>query len=580
MTPTTSGISTRRTTPTRRTLTRRTLAAAAASLAVAVPVLAAAPAAADPTEGSCAPGQGVTLVVDGTSVGGDVQTRCAPGDPVNGIQALRAAGFDVVSSPSDFGEYVCVIDAVGTACDAPFEGSYWAFYTADPDAAWQVSGVGASGVDPDPGDVHGWRWGAGEEPSTPAPAAGPPRPVGTGTPDPDAAAKAAAYLAGQLQDGGIARPDGGIAYDITIDAALGLLAAGTQDAALDEVLDLFERDAARYAHGQEFVPDGERTDAVYAGQVAKLGLLAELTGGDPRSVGGLDLVADLQRTEQAGRYTDISAFGDVSNVFTQAFGVLLLAEATDVEPGQAAVDVLVEAQCADGGFPVYLAQATCSSDADATGIALQALAVLDQPEADGAEARAVSFLLAAQLPDGGFSTSATGTGMPNVNSTGYAGMGLAAAGQDITSIVTWLSSVALEDGGLPVEVPGNRSDAFATSQALPALTAQGFVASAREIARPGEVVPTPTPTPTPPPTPTPTPIPAAPGDTPTSSPTGTTTTSAAAVRAGSSSGRTSATGGALARTGAAALLPLVAGGLLVALGTGAVLATRRRGNHR
>ena len=72
---------------------RRGLAFAAAPLAVALPLLAAAPAAgADPTEGACAPGQGVTVVVDATSVQGPLQVRCAPGDPVDGIQAPEPPG--------------------------------------------------------------------------------------------------------------------------------------------------------------------------------------------------------------------------------------------------------------------------------------------------------------------------------------------------------------------------------------------------------------------------------------------------------------------------------------------------------
>lgn len=556
---------------------------------LALPLLVGAPAAAaDPTEGACAPGQGVTVVVDGSSAGGAVETRCAPGDPANGVQALAAAGFETVVQSFSFGDQVCLVDGVGSPCEV-FEGSFWGFFTADPEAEWVSSSVGASATDPAPGDVHGWRWGAGEAPATPAPGAGPERTGGTGTPDPLAAERAAAYLAGQLQ-GGTVPGVGAPAYDLTVDAALGLLAAGTQDVVLDETLDVLERDAALYVHGQQF--DGERPDAVYAGAAAKLGLLALLTGGDPRDVGGLDLVADVQRTEAAGRYTDISDLGDDSNTFTQSLGVLLLDEAADVDPTAGAVDVLVSAQCPDGGFPVDFGQETCNSDADATGIALQALAALDETSfasAAAAKARAVPFLLSVQLADGAFGSTAPGAAGANVNTTGYAAMGLAAAGQDVTSAVTWLSSVLRADGGLPVTVPGEDvSDAFATAQALPALTARGFVATARVVARPvppTETAPGETPSPTDSPSPTGSPAPGetpSPTDTPspTTTPSGTTTSTGVAGGSSTSTGATSARGGQLARTGSDIFVPVVVGGLLVLVGSAVVMTTRRRGSHQ
>jgi hypothetical protein len=572
---------------------RRGLAFAAAPLAVALPLLAAAPAAgADPTEGACAPGQGVTVVVDATSVQGPLQVRCAPGDPVDGIQALKAAGYDVVTQSFSFGDKVCLVDGAGDPCEAPFVRDFWGFFLPV-DGSWAASGGGASSVDPVPGDVHGWRWGPGDVgPSVPAPAAGPARPGGTGTPDPAATDKAAAYLAAQLRDGAVPGFDAGPAYDLTTDAGFGLLAAGTQDAALDALLDVLERDAARYVHGQAF--DGERPDAVYAGPAAKLGLLALLAGGDPRDVGGLDLVADLVSTEDdAGRFVDRSALGDDSNVFTQSFGVLLLEQAPDVDPSAPAVDLLLGAQCTDGGFPVNIDEEVCTSDADATGIALQALAALRDgdggaaPAAGQALARAVAFLFAVQLEDGAFGSTAPGATGANVNSTGYAAMGLAAAGQDVTEAREWLSSVLRLDGGLPVTDSADAaSDVFATSQALPALTARGFVGTAREVARPTE--PTAPTAPTAPVDPGPTdpvptePVPTQPTGSGTTAPTATGSGSPTAVLGDRASGSTTAAAraGRLARTGSDVVLPLGAGAVLLVAGTGVVLATRRRGSHQ
>lgn len=584
----------------------RPLLTAAAATALTVPVLALAPPAvaqtADPISGACAAEQGVTLVVNVGPEGGDV-VRCAPGDPTDGIQALRAAGFDVQTNTSSFGEFVCRVDTVGD-CAAAFTGDYWAFFTAGSTAAWELSALGASDVDPEPGAVHGWNFGAGVAPTTAPPVSPAPESPGTGTADTAAAAAAATYLAGELDDGVIPGFEGRADYAVTSDAALGLLAAGTQDAALDTVLDRLEEDAALFARGQENAADGERPDAVYTGQTAKLGLLASLTGADPRAFGGLDLVSDLQRTEQDGRYTDISDLGDVSNVFTQSLGLLSLV-AAEAAPTGAAVQVLAAAQCPDGGFPVSFVEtpAACSSDPDATGLALQALAALDQTPA---AASAVDYLRSVQRADGAFTSSTPGAVGGNVNSTGYAAMGLAAAGQDVTGAVTWLASTALDDGGLPVTESGEGgSDVFATAQALPALTARGFLATERDVLRGEVVVPTTSAVPTTSEAPTTSAAPTtseAPTSTvaPSSSATPTVgaggtarpaTTSAplptSTVRGDAGTPTTpvaAGTGapgdGELASTGGGVLAPLVLGGVLLAAGGGTVLATRRRGDQR
>src|SRR3954469_9448555 len=58
----------------------------------------AAPASATGTEGSCAEGGGVTVVVDFGDLGPQPLIRCAPGTPANGVAALQEAGIDVAGS--------------------------------------------------------------------------------------------------------------------------------------------------------------------------------------------------------------------------------------------------------------------------------------------------------------------------------------------------------------------------------------------------------------------------------------------------------------------------------------------------
>ncbi|MGI9015743.1 MAG: cell wall-binding repeat-containing protein [Euzebya sp.] len=121
--------------------------------------------------GACTTSDGVTVVVDLTFFdGGNVLQGCAPGDPVTGLDALRSAGFDVVTQTSEFGEFVCSIQGLPQlGCDQPFEGQFWAYSQGQPDGSWTPYEVGADASDPTPGVPEGWRYGEGEGPSVPAP---------------------------------------------------------------------------------------------------------------------------------------------------------------------------------------------------------------------------------------------------------------------------------------------------------------------------------------------------------------------------------------------------------------------------
>jgi hypothetical protein len=122
-----------------------------------------------PVGEACDDGEGVTVVVDLTAFDAGVRQGCAAGDPTSGLEALRAAGFDVITQTSDFGEFVCAIDGLPElACEQPFEGSFWAYSSGADDGTWTAQQVGADAADPAPGDVEGWRYGEGEGPSVPS----------------------------------------------------------------------------------------------------------------------------------------------------------------------------------------------------------------------------------------------------------------------------------------------------------------------------------------------------------------------------------------------------------------------------
>lgn len=132
-------------------------------------------------------------------------------------------------------------------------------------------------------------------------------------------------------------------YGLTADAVLAFAAAGSAGDAAQAATDYLAANVTPYA--------GDGAAESYAGSLAKLILVTEVMGRDPTDFGGRDLVAELLAREQvSGRFSDLSAFGDFSNGFSQTLAVLSLARATPGGASDAAVDYLVAQQCADGGF--------------------------------------------------------------------------------------------------------------------------------------------------------------------------------------------------------------------------------------
>ena len=375
---------------------------------------------------------------------------------------------------------------------------------------------------------------------------------------------AAGWLAGQLSSAGTVvgsfPGEDGSAVEFTdwgrsLDSALALLAAASQDTLLGRTLTSVEDPAAvaEYTQGAPF----DQPDAAYVGATAKLALVVELTGGDASSVGGVDLLAQLASLVQdSARFADRSSFGSFANLYGHAFALLAL-DAAGSTPDDALVQGLLATQCTDGSFPESYEPATggaCTGQVDATGLILQALAALDLAAGDPAQ-QAAQWLSGQQQADGSF------PGEAPVNSAGYAVLGLNAVNQPTQPTVAWLADQQNADGGLGRGAgEDSSSDLFATAQALPALAGKSFQDSARVVARQA-VEPTPSPTPV---TPTATPLAAAPAGT-----------------GAAQQEPTAAAGSALPRTGIDLADLLLAGGVLLAAG-GALTAAarpRRRGRH-
>lgn len=423
-----------------------------------------------------------------------------------------------------------------------------------------------------------------------APPITPSDPVATASPaasfGPSGTPEAVDYLVDQLVDGDHVESGGFVQYGQSLDVDFGLLAAGGAGDTVAAITAYMtsEESVGAYVHGVPF--DGE--EAAYVGATGKLGLAMTLSGVDPTTAGGTDLVATLQSLEQeTGRYSDRSDYGDFSNVFGQAFGVLFLTAAEGTEPSDAAVQFLIDAQCDSGGFPVDFGPtgADCEASPDTTGLAIQALNADDPdegaegltPEREAAVVDAVRWLEETRDADGAW----LAFDEQNVNATGYAAMGLLGVRQTAQTSIDWLAGLQLPYGGLPLTPADTDSDLYATAQALPALASTALVTLDESVLTTMIGVPAGDPTPTPTPTtPTPTPTPTGtPTETPTGTPSGTPTETPTGTPTGPSPSPTdpSTDPGTpmLPPTGGdGATLPLVGLGLL--LGGAAVVVAARR----
>lgn len=299
--------------------------------------------------------------------------------------------------------------------------------------------------------------------------------------------RAASYVVSQLTNGdhvevsfgpGLVFPDLGQ----TSDVALALAAIGSQDTTLDKVLTYLAANADDYVHGTSFGDGGEPGGdgkPNYAGATGKLALVAQAAGKSPSAFGGFDLISELRGLMDVdGRFRDDSAFGDFSNPLGQAFDILALERGTSEGAPQGAVDVLLDAQCPDGGFAeAYPTTGSpCVAGPDSTGLALQALVAAG---AGCPAAEAMAWLNAHQGADGSFGSNAVDPSQPatgNVNSTAYAALGLNAAGQNTSQIVHFLTATQNADGGLPIQPSSDRaSNLYATAQAVGALAGSSFL---------------------------------------------------------------------------------------------------------
>src|SRR5256885_1377047 len=163
---------------------------AACGLLLAVCFAGAGPASATGTEGACAEGGGVTVVVDFGDLGPESLIRCAPGTPANGIAALQEAGIEVAGSQKYGLAVACRINGkpgpdVESCAGMPSATAYWSYWHASAGGSWTSSQEGAQTAKPAPGGFEGWAFARPKSVNDmPAPPRVPPvRQTGTAVPD-------------------------------------------------------------------------------------------------------------------------------------------------------------------------------------------------------------------------------------------------------------------------------------------------------------------------------------------------------------------------------------------------------------
>ncbi|MFJ3493629.1 prenyltransferase/squalene oxidase repeat-containing protein [Streptomyces sp. NPDC086091] len=454
-------------------------------------------AAADPV-GACTATRGAVVAVDFGAFDGDVVRGCDT-TPTTGYELLRAAGFTTKGTGHDGDAFVCRIghdafrsgtqyptpDADDCALTPPAT-AYWSYWTAAPgEDEWTYSRYGAMDRRLQDGDVDAWVYGGTDVGGTTGRPDFSPDDVrpdggGTGTPGPGGGptaapgevdtAAAVRWLKGRLTDDERVTDDSGTAdLLLTTETAYALAATDGRGPALDKVTAYLTTQVGSYAYpfGTDQAPN--------ATAAARLALLAEITGGDPRAVGGHDLVADLTAHvcaagPESGEPTPgCTAPGDFRNADYadgQALAVLALLRA-GVTPPAATVDRLAQLQCRDGGISGPLIRAEENCDADPAVTALTALVLEKAGGHADTVTKARAYLTRTQREDGSY-LGYTGAATASVHATATAAQALRALGDTdrADAAEAWLSRQQLDGGGFAFEEGGTDPAPYATTAAV------------------------------------------------------------------------------------------------------------------
>ncbi|MEU6210264.1 prenyltransferase/squalene oxidase repeat-containing protein [Streptomyces sp. NPDC047023] len=484
-----------------------------------------APASADPIE-QCTATTGAIVAVDFGPFGGALEKGCDT-TPTTGYELLQTAGFTLQGTVHDGPAFICRIGkGTGTQYPTPDKEdcvltpqatAYWSYWTASPgQRKWSYSQQGAMARSPKPGDVEAWVYGGTDIAGTKGKPSFTPDDVrGFTTPDPTvptAPPKVPAgavdvrattrWVTGALTDGERVVDEGSTTpnHFLSTEAVFALAAADRKSPVAKKIADFLatpaQTEAYAYPAGKDGIPD--------ATAAARLALVAEATGKDPRAFGGHDLLGDLVKYACP---RDIGDGETVEGCFTkgdfrttgqaeaQAMAVIALVNA-GVTPPAGSVARLTFLQCEDGGFTSVLIRPGaegCESEAGSTGLIALALERAGGHEAVLQKAR--NHLKRSQLATGAWpAVHYETTGNPMA--TAWAAQALRALGDEAFADagVSWLSKRQLPTGGFGFAEDDTESRLYPTATAAIAGAGTDLATLTAKPAEP--------PTPTDPPTPT------------------------------------------------------------------------------
>ncbi|WNI18834.1 prenyltransferase/squalene oxidase repeat-containing protein [Actinacidiphila sp. ITFR-21] len=511
----------------------------------------AAPAHADPI-GACTPTTGAIVAVDFGHWGGPVLRGCdahpttgmnllhnagftTTGTVHDGpgfVCRIGDDGFDGGTPYPTTADEACV--------PTPSADAYWSFWTAPAGQdTWSHSPLGAQGDQPRDGEVEAWTYGSTDAggttggpaftpgsvraqgtpttpPTTPATtgpttpptppgggpadvpaAAAPTTPADSGPPEPAATtpdlAKGVAYLInrGNLVGGryysAAGQHTGFADFGLTVDGLFALAATGGADTTLAAVTDFLQHGkdgTGRTADDWTLIG----TSSAQGGSLAKEALAAEVTGGDPRSFGGHDLIRALDGTVCAAADTakGCAAKGNYAyagSVFSQSLGVIAQLRAADSAGAAGPLAYLESLQDPDGAWPSLIPSGK-DQDVDSTAMAMMALDLVPGDAAARAVAKGAAWIAGRQLADGGFH----GAAGDSVTSAALAvqGLGLDAVRyrDRIAAARRFLAEQQNPDGGFRVASDSDQtlSDVRASAQAVGGSTGTSFGTLLRDLA--------------------------------------------------------------------------------------------------
>lgn len=497
----------------------------------------------------CTPTSGAIVAVDFGHWNGPVLRGC-DAHPTSGMNLLHNAGFTTTGTVHDGPGFVCRIGGGGfdggTPYPAPADdacvltppaGATWSQWIAPAGQdTWSYNPLGALGDHPQDGEVEAWVFGstgagaggpsftpgsvraqaattppaattpaapptsdpASTPPTTPAPPAttattavttAPTTPAGD-APD---LAKAVGYLTGRgaLVDGHYYEATAGAGtgfadFGLTVDGVLALAATGGADDTLASVTGFLQHGKDGAGRG---IDDWTLIGTAYAqgGSLAKEALAAEVTGGDPRSYGGHDLIAALDaavcaKADASGGCAAKGDYAYATSVLGQALGVIAQLRAGDTAGAAAPVAYLESLQDADGAWP-SLSPAGGGQDVESTATAVMALDLVPGDAAARAVAKGTAWIAGRQLADGGF----PGGSGDSVNSAALAVQGLSldapAYAPQIARARAFLAHEQNADGGFRVaaDADDQGSDVRASAQAAGGAAGTSFGTLLRDL---------------------------------------------------------------------------------------------------